>query len=131
MGYLIDTNILIYRLKNQGNVNENFLRHKDEGMTISVISYGELVYGARKSKSAEKNLETVRAIRSIFPILDVTPDVMERFGGIKAHTQKIGRPTDDMDLLIAATALANGLTLVTHNTRHFEHIPELQAEDWF
>ena len=131
MGYLIDTNILIYRLKNQGNVNENFLRHKDEGMTISVISYGELVYGARKSKSAEKNLETVRAIRSIFPILDVTLDVMERFGGIKAHTQKIGRPTDDMDLLIAATALANGLTLVTHNTRHFEHIPELQTEDWF
>lgn len=131
MGYLIDTNIIIYRLKNQGRVNENFMKNSKERMAISVISYGELVYGAKKSKSVEKNLETVRAVKNIFPIIDITTDVMDIFGRIKADAQKIGRLTDDMDLLIAATALAGGMTLVTHNTKHFEHISNLKTEDWF
>lgn len=131
MGYLIDTNIIIYRLKNQGRVNENFIKNSKERMAISVISYGELVYGAKKSKSVEKNLETVRAVKNIFPIIDITTDVMDIFGRIKADAQKIGRLTDDMDLLIAATALAGGMTLVTHNTKHFEHISNLKTEDWF
>ena len=55
MRYLIDTNILIYRLKNLGNGNTNFLMHKEEPMSVSVISYGELVFGAAKSKRVEKN----------------------------------------------------------------------------
>ena len=55
MRYLIDTNILIYRLKNLGNGNTNCLMHKEEPMSVSVISYGELVFGAAKSKRVEKN----------------------------------------------------------------------------
>lgn len=131
MHFLIDTNILIYRLKNMGNVNDNFLKYQNEPMSVSVVSYGELVYGAEKSKSVEKNLKTVHEIKDIFPLTDITADVMDVFGGIKAHVQKIGKPTDDMDLLIAATAIANEMTLVTHNTKHFEHIPNLKLTDWF
>ena len=86
MSYLIDTNIIIYRLKNRGMVNEHFEKHRDEDMYISSIVYGELVYGAKKSMYVEKNL---------------------------------------------ATALENDLTLVTHNTKHFNHIPRLELEDWF
>lgn len=131
MNFLIDTNILIYRLKNLGNVNANFLKYKDNKMLISVISYGELVYGANKSKSVEKNMATVRKIKSIFPMLDITPNVMDIFGEIKADTQKIGKSVDDMDLLIAASAIAHNMTLVTHNTKHFENISKLQVMDWF
>ena len=131
MHFLIDTNILIYRLKNLGNVNANFMKYKDNPMSISVVSYGELVYGANKSKSVEKNMATVKSIKSIFPLLDITPNVMDIFGEIKAYTQKIGKSVDDMDLLIAATALANDMILVTHNTKHFENIPKLQIVDWF
>lgn len=54
MHFLIDTNILIYRLKNMGNVNENFLKYQDNPMSISVISYGELLFGAEKSQAVEK-----------------------------------------------------------------------------
>jgi tRNA(fMet)-specific endonuclease VapC len=129
MHFLIDTNILIYRLKNLGNVNDNFLKYKDKQM--SVISYGELIFGAMKSKSVEKNLETVNDIKSIFPIIDINCDIMKTFGEIKAYIQKIGKPVDDMDLLISATAISNGMTLVTHNTKHFENIPNLKLEDWF
>ena len=131
MHYLIDTNIIIYRLKNVGNVNENFLRHKDEPLSVSVISYGELVFGARKSKFVDKNLETAYTVKAIFPIADITPEVMDSFGEIKAYVQKVGHPVDDMDLLIAATAITNQMTLVTHNTKHFEHIPNLLMEDWY
>ena len=131
MHFLIDTNILIYRLKNLGNVNDNFLKYKDEQMSVSVVSYGELIFGAMKSKSVEKNLETVKNIKSIFPLIDITSDIMEIFGEIKAYIQKIGKPVDDMDLLISATAISKGMTLVTHNTTHFENIPNLKLEDWF
>ena len=129
--YLIDTNIIIYRLKNLGNVNANFLKNKDNHMSLSVISYGELVFGAKKSKAVEKNMETVNAIKSIFPLLEITSEIMNIFGEIKAYTQKIGKTIDDMDLLIAATAITNNFTLVTHNMKHFENIPNLKVEDWF
>ncbi len=131
MSFLIDTNILIYRLKNLGNVNANFLKYKAEPMYISVISYGELVYGAEKSQSVEKNLKTVKEIKTIFPLIDITAEVMDIFGKIKTYVQKIGKPVDDMDLLIASTALVNNQTLVTHNTKHFENIPNLKIADWF
>lgn len=131
MNFLIDTNILIYRLKNMGNVNDNFLKYQNEPMSVSVVSYGELVYGAEKSKSVEKNLKTISEIKGIFPLTDITADVMEVFGKIKAYVQKIGKSSDDMDLLIAATAIANEMTLVTHNVKHFEHIPNLKLTDWF
>lgn len=131
MHYLIDTNIIIYRLKNLGNVNANFLRNKDKHMSLSVVSYGELVFGAKKSKAVEKNMETVNAIKVIFPLIEITSEIMSTFGEIKAYTQKIGKTIDDMDLLIAATAITNDFTLVTHNTKHFENIPNLKIEDWF
>lgn len=131
MHYLIDTNILIYRLKNAGNVNSNFLKNRNEQMYVSVISYGELIYGARKSRFVEKNLETVKAIKSIFPLLDINSNVMDIFGEIKNYVQKIGRTVDDMDLLIDSTAISKGMTLVTHNIKHFEHIPNFMLVDWY
>ena len=131
MSFLIDTNILIYRLKNVGHVNENFIRNQDSTMLISVVSYGELVFGAEKSSNREKNMKTVEAIKSIFPMLDVDSKIMSCFGRIKATLQKTGKNVDDMDLLIAATAMVNNLTLVTHNTKHFENIPGLSFTDWY
>ena len=114
-----------------GNVNANFLKYKNDDMFVSVISYGELVFGAKKSSAVEKNLQTVEAVKSIFPLIDIDADVMDVFGGIKAHTQKTGKVIDDMDLLIAASAISNKMTLVTHNTKHFENIPNLKITDWF
>lgn len=131
MRYLIDTNILIYRLKNLGNVNDNFLKKQNEDMSISVVTYGELVFGAEKSQFRHENLKTVHEIRAIFPVEDVTVDVMDCFGKLKAELQRTGKTVDGMDLLIAATAISEGMVLVTHNTRHFASIPNIQLEDWY
>lgn len=131
LGYLIDTNIIIYRLKNLGNVNSNFRLHQNDNILISVITYGELIYGAEKSNNRSKNLLTAYQIRNIFPILDITAEVMEVFGKVKSDVTRNGRPIDDMDLLIAATAISNDLTLVTHNLKHFGTIQNLTTEDWY
>ena len=56
---------------------------------------------------------------------------MECFGKLKAQLQKSGKVIDDMDLLIASTAISRNMILVTHNTKHFIEIPNLAIEDWF
>lgn len=55
---------------------------------------------------------------------------MEVFADIKAKMFDKGIRIEDMDLLIAATAIYNELTLVTNNTKHFENVPNLKIENW-
>ena len=102
---MIDTDIVIYSLKNDPTVFKNFKMHIDAPKSLSVITYGELMFGARKSKSVEKNLATVRRLAELFPIIDITTSIMDTFGDLKASLQKKGATLDDMDLLIAATAM--------------------------
>ena len=118
-------------MKNSGNVNKKFLEKQNADMAISVVSYGELVFGAEKSQYREKNMKTVQSISEIFPIENITADIMEYFGKLKAQLQKSGKVIDDMDLLIASTAISRNMILVTHNTKHFTEIPNLTIEDWF
>ncbi len=130
MNYLIDTDILIYSLKGKEEVLDNFRKKREEPKSISVITYGELIHGAKKSKYEEKNLANVRRLIEIFPVIHVTPAIMETFGEIKAKLEKEGRIIDDMDLLIGATALTHNLILVTNNVSHFEKIEGLEIENW-
>ena len=131
MNYLIDTDIIIYSLKNYGPVNDNFKKYKNSPKSISVITYGELIYGARKSKYIEKNLAKVYRISEIFPTLNISPSVMEIFGELKASLERSGKIIDDIDLLIASTALNHNLVLITNNEKHFNRINGLEIENWF
>jgi tRNA(fMet)-specific endonuclease VapC len=130
MIYLIDTDIIIYSLKNYPPVKNNFRKHANDPKTISVITYGELVFGARKSSDYHKNIASAHRISELFPVVEVTKSIMETFAEIKADLQSQGNIIDDMDLLIAATALTMNYTLVTNNERHFSRIPGLQIENW-
>ena len=130
MNYLIDTDIIIYSLKNYGHVNDNFIEYKNSPKSISVITYGELIYGARKSKYIEKNLAKVYRVSEIFPTLNISPSVMEIFGELKVSLEKSGKIIDDMDLLIASTALTHNLVLVTNYEKHFNRINGLEIENW-
>jgi tRNA(fMet)-specific endonuclease VapC len=64
------------------------------------------------------------------PVLPWTLDAADRYGEIAAHLQQTGQPIGHMDTQIAAHALALGLPLVTHNTRHFKRVTGLKLEDW-
>lgn len=130
MAYLIDTDIIIYSLKNDETVQRRFRETLTIPKSISVITYGELVYGARKSTHIERNLAVTYRIAELFPILDIDRSIMDVFTEIKSKLVKRGTIIDDMDILIAATAMSLNLVLVTNNVRHFEKINDLRIENW-
>jgi tRNA(fMet)-specific endonuclease VapC len=130
MSYLIDTDILIYSLKGTLKVQKNFTLNKNSPKSISVITYGELIFGAKKSNNREKNLATVYRIGELFPVIELTKGIVETFGEVKASLQKTGKSLEDFDLLIGSTALYLNYTLVTNNVRHFSKIPDLRIENW-
>jgi tRNA(fMet)-specific endonuclease VapC len=130
MSYLIDTDIIIYSLKGNTVVQNRFSLNENIPKAISVITYGELLYGAKKSKNVEKNLAIIYRIKELFPIIEVDKAVVETFSAVKVNIQKIGSPIDDMDLLIASTAMTMNYTMVTNNEKHFSKIKGLKIENW-
>jgi len=130
MAYLIDTDIIIFSLKGEASINRWMLNNQDIPKFISVISYGELMYGARKSPHPNRNIATAYRVADLFPILDINKGIIEVFGEIKAKLEIAGTRLEDMDLMIAATAIYMNLSLVTNNRKHFNRIDDLVLEDW-
>jgi tRNA(fMet)-specific endonuclease VapC len=130
MAYLLDTDTLVYSLKSNEAVHRKFEQYADVPKAISVITYGELLFGARRSQQVIKNLATVKRIAELFPVLEVNVPVMETFAELKTLLYKSGTPLDDMDLIIASTALFYNMVVVTNNDRHFSRIPGLKTENW-
>lgn len=128
--YLLDTDTVICALKGVPEVIRGFERHRADRMAISVITYGELVFGAERSARRTENLARVSRVAELYPVVEVSRAVMDTFGRQKADLTRRGRPLDDFDLLIAATALTEGSCLVTGNTGHFNRIPGLRLENW-
>lgn len=97
---------------------------------VSSIAAAELHYGAARSRDPVGGAEDVAAFLSGVMVLPINEAIAVRFGTLKAGLQAIGQIIGDFDLLIAATALVHGYTVVTHNTRHFVRIPGLAVVDW-
>ena len=128
--YLLDTDTLIYSLKGHKNVVENFRIYADAPKAISVISYGELVFGAEKSAQRGNNLAKVHRLREVFPVIDLSCSIMDTFGNIKAEVERKGKTVDDFDLLIGATALTLGYCVVSNNEKHIKMISGLKMVNW-
>jgi tRNA(fMet)-specific endonuclease VapC len=128
--YLLDTDTLIYSLKGESAVLDNFRQHAADPKAVSVITYGELVFGAQASQRVTENLAKVYRLKEIFPLVDVTPAIMDIFGALKAELRKNGTPVDDFDLLIGATAITMGYRVVTNNERRYTKIPGLEVVNW-
>lgn len=124
MKYLLDTNIIVDYLRGKKEIDASFIK---EGSAVSIITYGELIYGAYKSNKSKYNLEKIKAMISDLEIDMITLDeeIMDNYGKLKADLEIKGEKLDEFDILIAATALVNNLTLVTRNNRHFKRIPSL------
>jgi tRNA(fMet)-specific endonuclease VapC len=90
----------------------------------------ELYYGAYKSQNVDANLAKLKTIESAFPLLPPGPETVEAFGKMKATLEVQGLRLADLDLIIAATALARNLTLVSNNQKHFRRIPGLKLVNW-
>jgi tRNA(fMet)-specific endonuclease VapC len=129
--YLLDTNICIYIAKQRPpSVAARFAKLAAGSVGMSLITYGELRYGAEKSSQRGSTLEKLERLKSIIPV--ITPDaaVGERYGAIRAHLERAGTPIGNNDLWIAAHALSLGVTLISNNTREFERVPKLKLDNW-
>jgi len=127
---LIDTDIIIFALRGDKTVLAKFEENKSIPISISMITYAELVFGAKRSGNEQKNMLKVNRIREIYPVEELNIGIMELFADIKANMYSKAMRIEDLDLFIAATAIYNDLTLVTNNTKHFKNIPLLKLENW-
>jgi len=128
--YLLDSDTLVFLLRGNERVVGNFEAHAADPMALSVVTYGELFHGAMKSSRPVRNAARVRHMGEILRIIDVSPAIMETFGTLKADMEQAGVRRDDLDVMIAATAIHLGYTLVTNNIRHFGGIADLTVENW-
>jgi tRNA(fMet)-specific endonuclease VapC len=129
--YLLDTNICIYIAKQSPPVvRERFARHAASELAMSVITLGELRFGAEKSQSREKAMSTIQRLEQVIPPRALPEAAGEHYGQIRADLQKVGEIIGNNDLWLAAHARAEGWILVTNNTREFVRVPGLQLENW-
>ena len=128
--YLLDTNILSDLIRNPcGRVMEQIERVGENAVCTSIIVAAELRYGAAKANS-RRLAERIDLILSALEILPLEPPVDREYAALRHHLTRQGTPIGPNDLLIAAQALANGLTLVTANLREFSRVPGLSVIDW-
>jgi tRNA(fMet)-specific endonuclease VapC len=129
MSFLIDTDICSAYLKHDPTVVSRVMLHFG-GLEVSAITVGELMTWAMRSKAPATRRQGVRDLLQAVTILDVTLPVAEKFGELRAALMDQGLRVEEMDLLIAATALVHNAPLVTHNVQDFSNIPGLTVVDW-
>ena len=129
--FLLDTNICIYiRQKRPEEVLRRFRNLRAGEAAISVITYGELVFGATKSQQRSAALERLAELLNWLPALALPENAGQAYGMIRADLAARGQMIGNNDLWIAAHAKAEGLTLVTNNEREFKRVPGLKVENW-
>lgn len=129
--YLLDTNICIYiAKKNSKSVLYKFEHLEVGAVGMSLITYGELLYGAQKSQHPKKTLEILQQLVSYIPALPIPVETVKYYGEIRNKLEKQGKPVGNNDLWIAAHALALKLIVVTNNVKEFSRIPHLHIENW-
>ena len=129
--YLLDTNICIYiRQKRPEEVLRRFRKLRPGEAALSVITYGELLYGAAKSEQRVRAIEQLHELVSVLPALSLPEAAAEAYGTIRAELELNGEMIGNNDLWIAAHALAAGLTLVTNNEKEFRRVRRLKVQNW-
>ena len=129
--YLLDTNIIIYIRRERPNaLLERFHRLKPREAVLSTITFGELAYGAEKSRTPESTWRQLTELTSLIPVLPLPDEAGRAYGVIRADLERRGAIIGNNDLWIAAHAKSAGLTLVTNNEREFRRVKGLKVENW-
>lgn len=144
MHYVLDTDSIIFLskyVKQRGSatiqaqgkaVFENIKLAHDAGHELAITSMteAELLLGVNLCADPAKELAVVSSIIAPFKVHDFTSNSAIFYGSLRADLRKAGNEPNGEDMIIAATVLAQGSTLVTHNIKDFGRIPDLKIEDW-
>ena len=128
--YMLDTNICIFTIKNRPQQVRDAFNRSHDRLCISSVCLMELIYGAEKSASPEKNLSVVQGFSARLEVLPYDELAASHTGQLRAELARSGTPTGPYDQLIAGHARSRGLILVTNNRREFDRVPGLRVEDW-
>ena len=131
MRYLLDTNARIRYLNGRSeSLRQQISSKNPNDLVLCSVVKAELFYGARKSQNPQRSLQKQQIFVNRFVSLPFDDQAAEEYSLIRAELEQAGTPIGPNDLMIAAIALANNVTLITHNTQEFERITGLQIEDW-
>jgi tRNA(fMet)-specific endonuclease VapC len=132
MKYMLDTNICIYIIrKKPPEIRAKFESYPITDFTLSSMTLAELQYGVEKSSHTAKNQHALDLFLVPLTLLDFDDAAAHAYGSIRTALESVGLPIGAMDMLIAAHALSQKLTLITNNAREFRRVPGLVVEAWF
>ena len=126
--YLLDTDVCIEIIKHNERVLDKVESVGEENCFVTDITVAELFYGAAKSGRSD-HFEDIEKILQSFDLKPLLPS-LRLYGENKALLEDQGRMIGEFDLLIGSCAVFNGLIMVTSNLKHFDHIPDIELEDW-
>jgi tRNA(fMet)-specific endonuclease VapC len=130
LGYMLDTNICIYVIKNRPPALRAHFNRVAEQLCMSSITLGELIYGAEKSMRQAENLAVVEQFAARLEALPFAEKAAAHYGQIRAQLERAGRPAGAYDIMIGGHARSEGLVLVTNNVREFEYMEGLRLANW-
>lgn len=128
--YLLDTNIVIYVIKQRPRIALDKFNREHGHMAVSSITLAELIHGAEKSNDPSRNLTAIEDFCSRLVVLPYGDKAAWHYGSIRAALEKMGMTIGVNDLHIAGHARSEGLTLVSNNLREFERVPGLVLDNW-
>lgn len=128
--FMLDTNICIFTIKNKPQIVREAFNLHDGQLCISAITLMELIYGAEKSATPEKNLAVIEGFTARLEVFPFDNEAAAHTGMIRSELAKAGTPIGPYDQMIAGHARSRGLIVVTNNLREFERLPGLRVEDW-
>lgn len=103
---------------------------REQSLALSVLTRAELRFGQAAMEAQDRRRRLIDLFLLQLPCLPWTSKAADAYGTLEDALRRAGRPIGELDTLIAAHALAEGLTLVTHNVRHFADVAGLDVQDW-
>ena len=128
-GYILDTDTWIEFFHHRGGVDKHIAETPSNQIFASEVTIAELTYGALHSKAVDKHLKETKMIEDTFTVLPLG-DWVRNYAEIRQSLVSKGFIVGDFDIIIGATARQLGLTVVTHNIKHFEKMPGVQCINW-
>jgi tRNA(fMet)-specific endonuclease VapC len=131
MRYLVDTSVASFAIREQRNVTPRLASCRCADLAISSVALAEGFFGcARLGPSGLRKWAVWQALIADWHVLSFDRACAERYARLRADLERRGCVIGDRDMMIAATALAHGLVLVTDNDAEFSRIPGLRVENW-
>jgi len=129
--YLLDTNIISYWMRGDKRVIDRIKKHSPSDLSLSTITLAEIFYGIEKSpiKKKERRLK-IKQISSLLDLYSFDEAATGKYAVIRTQLEREGMVISERDTQIASIAMANKLTVVTHNVKEIGRIGKLEVVDW-